>query len=99
MARRSRQVSPTPSPTIVSFGDDSGELRIRIIRSDADGAYLAIKNGSAPDLSLDSDDDDTILVPEIDGEVVLTENAPSGAWNVHIVAIGGGCLVQLTDNS
>ena len=99
MARRSRIIFPNRDPEVLSFGDSSTELRVRIIRTEAEGAFLFLANGVDPDTELNSDDQSTIMVPENTGEVVITDPAGAGPWDLRVVARGAACLVQFTDGS
>ena len=98
MARRSRLVLPNREPLSLVFGDSSTPLRIRIIRAE-DGAYLFVRNGADPDEAANSDDDDTIMIPEISGEVQVIDPAGTGPWDLRLVADGGAMIVQFTDDS
>ena len=100
MARRLRKVGHNEVIT-VTFGADSGTLRIKTVQTTQDNVMVAVTVNAAvdPDLSLNSDDDDTFFVPEDQNGLSFTESAPSGAWEVRLQSKGGTAVVQLTDDS
>ncbi len=100
MARRLRRVGHNEVIT-VTFGADSGELRIKTVQTIQENVMVAVTVNSAtdPDLSLNSDDDDTFFVPEDMNGLAFTESAPSGPWEVRLQSKGGSAIVQLTDDS
>lgn len=100
MARRLRKVGNEEVIT-VTFGADSGTLRLKIVQATQKDVMVAatVNTAADPDLKLTSDDDGTFFIPEDQNGLSFTESAPSGAWEVRLQAIGGKAVVQLTDDS
>ena len=100
MASRRSEVKHNEVVT-VTFGDDSGTLRLKIVQTITKDVAVACTVNSAtdPDTDKDSTDDNTFWIPEDQAALEFTESAPSGPWEVRLQAVGGKAIVQLTDDS
>ena len=100
MASRRREVKHNEIIT-VTFGADSGTLRIKLVQAITEDVMVAftVNTATDPDTARDSDNDDTFFLPEDQAAMEFTESAPSGPWEVRMQSVGGRAIVQLTDDS
>lgn len=73
-------------------------ITVRIIRTESDGVVVYADHTKDPDVNDNSDDQDTIAVPENEGGVTFMSGG-SGTRELRLVSSGGSCLVQVSDDS